>query len=185
MGRDLADKLLDAVQKYYLTDTDLKNLTGNRCTVLSYSQLKDILNIDELFYSAENDTYLDACILLYEEKKDSGHWVVLLKRDRSIEIFDPYGMKFLDEQLKFSNYNKEKYLSKLFKKSNRRYSFNTEALQITNKNMNTCGRWVSIRVLFHTYNNDKFIKFWHDLDVITPDDKIALCSLILDLNHVS
>lgn len=135
-----------------LSNEDILKLTDYKCNILIYKQLAEIDNLDDI-WKIENGIYYP-CIILYETTKNYGHWTCFIRiNSRVIEHFDPYNYK-VDEELKFvsENYrNKDTalpHLSYLISKSNYKTIIsNNFRLQQLKKNVSTCGRWCSLRVI--------------------------------------
>lgn len=126
--------------------------------IMEYSQLSNYNTIDELL---PNET--DAIFLLYEEKENYGHWVLLSKYDDKIEVFNSYGDKYIDEPLYWVNINQRRklgsakpYLTNLLKNTNfKNYDILFNAYDFQNDNnlkIATCGRWCCLRLKTILYN---------------------------------
>jgi len=121
-------------------------------------------------------------VVLYEIKKDFGHWVLIFKSPEGIEHFDSYGYK-PDDEFSFipNNYKTlmsgqdNKYLLNLLSKRNdvnyNQYHFQAEGPYAT------CGRWAILRYLFKDLTIDQFYnmikKSAHQLN-ISFDELVAL-----------
>ena len=57
-----------------LSDDDLRRVLGDDLKILKYSDLDNYNDLDELLPNP-----VDYCIILYEERLNSGHWVCLCK----------------------------------------------------------------------------------------------------------
>ena len=159
------DTFITNAEGHDLSNDDIKNITNGKCKVISYHELVSINKLDDLFVNN------NACIILYETKQNFGHWTALIKQnDYQVEFFDPYGLD-MDSELNIAKYNNTPYLTNLFNQTNYRLITNKTQLQHLVSQVNTCGRWCSMRVvmknipigqfanLFTTnqhYNND----FW-------------------------
>lgn len=88
---------------YSLSNTDITNSLNGKCNIIMYEDLRNVDNIEDVLIN-------DCCIILYQNTKNNGHWVVLNKRysDETpiFEFFDSYGGA-PDSQLKYSDYNAE------------------------------------------------------------------------------
>ena len=71
-----------------LSDDDLRKLLGPKLKIVKYSQLDSLTDLNQLLTQP-----VDACILLYEQAPNVGHWTGLLKYDGIFEHFDSYGGK--------------------------------------------------------------------------------------------
>lgn len=142
-----------------LSGKDIMNMLGSECKILRYSNLKNINSLDDFMKMYR---YV---IVLYEWKKDYGHWTALIKlQDGSnrIEFFDSYGTK-PDLMLKKlpirirNNFGMDlPEILRLLTTSNHKIEYSPYKLQSTNPNIRTCGKWCVIRCLFDHLNNDNF-----------------------------
>jgi len=66
-----------------LSDDDLRKLLGPKLKIVKYSQLDSLTDLNQLLPNP-----VDACILLYEQAPNVGHWTALLKYDEIFEHFD-------------------------------------------------------------------------------------------------
>ena len=133
--------------------------------LLTYLDIANADDIDELF------NHNNKIILLYiMEKLENGglggHWTCLY-RDRHnnhIHFFDSYGLD-IDAEEKYvplSNKNlfKEnyKYLTELLDNSN--YNILHSKYKLQGKNTQTCGRFVSLRLLNKDLDDDEFFNIF-------------------------
>lgn len=158
--------------EYSLSDIDLRNNINSN--IVSYSDIKKYKNIDDLL---GND---NKCIILYETKKNSGHWTCLYKVEKTIFFFDSYGnnidlqLKFIPKQINESLGQDHKKLIELLYNSPYKVEFNEYKLQKLKKDINTCGRWVLIRLMYPNIS----IKYFKNLfskkliGEISPDKMI-------------
>lgn len=139
--------LLDKYKDVALSDSDIRNLLHDQTNIQVYGDLRKFSSIDELLKP------YNCCIILYEWKKNFGHWVLLSRTDNLLEYFDPYG-KFPDyyidqltEPWKSESHQNQKWLSRLMLNSNYELSFNEFPFQKLGKDVRTCGRWSVIRCM--------------------------------------
>lgn len=136
-----------------ITNSKIKKLTGRSLTnfeiidalegktkIIMYSDLKNVKNIEDILEPYEN------CIILYQNSPMSGHWVVLNSRHNCYEFFDSYGGD-VDSQLKYANFVKTPYLSRLLEKTKALVICNPFELQEKTDGVNSCGRWCLLRVM--------------------------------------
>ena len=128
-----------------LSDEDLRRILGSGVKIIKYGQLSDYDGLDALLPKP-----VDFCIILYEEKLDSGHWTALSKYDGRYEHFDSYGVP-PDSELHWVNLKMRQrlnemtpYLSNLLKKE--AYIYNTVKYQSKDHDVNTCGSHVAHRL---------------------------------------
>jgi len=149
------DRLVDKLEEYPLSNKDLLKSLNNKTKVLKYEDLKKYNDINNIFYPYNN------FILLYQKSKTSGHWVCLIKRRNEIEFFDPYGV-FPDEQFKYLQYKQPLYLTKLLLNSNCKIVYNNKKFQEKDKNVNTCGRHILLRLVASHLNLDEYKKLFQN-----------------------
>lgn len=161
------------LMKKPLSNFDIIKIVGD-CLILTYDQLKDYNNIDDIL------NINGICILLYQTKKGYGHWCALLKRQDFIEFFDPLGYKPDDELLKVpSNLRKilgqdQPHLSYLLLSSPYNIEFNNYKLQKNVKDVNTCGRHCAMRCLFIEYNIDEYYNMIKNIKGLKPDELVTV-----------
>ena len=157
------------IQKYemelarMMSDSDIERYLGQD-SIIKYSDLANYSNINELL---PKDT--DFKVVLTEQEYNSGHWCCLLKYKNIIEWFDSYGMR-PDGQFTYINTIKKNLLgqggnmlTKLLKNGkdkNQTVFYNKRRFQVTDNNINTCGRWCVARILAMRvgYELDDFIE---------------------------
>jgi hypothetical protein len=132
------DKLISKLTSSPFSDQDIRSFVS--CKVIPYEELSRYDTIDEVLSR-------DKCaIILYQIREDFGHWVAINKIHDNIEFFDSYGYR-PDEEFKFAKFNKKPYLTRLLIKSPYQIIYNPYKLQKDGFDMNTCGRWVVLRIL--------------------------------------
>jgi hypothetical protein len=138
---------LSAIIKDPLDNQELLQYLPN-AKILTYNQLADYQNINELLPNEK-----DFFILLYQQQPNVGHWVSVDKIGNTISYFDSYG-KPVDEPLDWNSDHLNKmlgqsndYLSNLLDNSDYNIEYNNVKYQNSNNNVNTCGRFVVLRVL--------------------------------------
>ena len=162
---------------YALGDDDIMNICDNKVKIISYEDLHGYNTIDELL-----EPY-GAVIILYQATKQIGHWVAVIKHERTrssqnrtIEVFGSYGLK-IDEQLQFSTYNMqlhggtaEPHLTNLIDASGYKKIYNHTQLQSYNNQIATCGRYASLRVRFRDMPMDSFVKLFTGASGLSNDE---------------
>jgi len=143
-----------------LPTSDEYILNKIKTNIVTYSELKNVNNIDDVFIN-------DSCIILYEKTAgDVGHWCCMVKRNNLISYFDSYGREpdpyiYLRGQYP--------YLSKLLYKSPYNLEYNEYDYQ--SKNVSTCGHHCIVRILFKYKPLKKYQDFMNqfknDDDVVT------------------
>jgi hypothetical protein len=120
-----------------------------------------------------------AIFLLYEMKKDYGHWCAVIKQNKdTIEFFDPYGV-FMDNELKwipiqFRKVSNQYYpqLTALFYESPyKNLTYNEHPFQHKGNNIKTCGRWSACRIVFRDLSLKEFAQLFKKAN---SDDIVTL-----------
>lgn len=130
------------------SDKDIDYYIGNG-HIIKYADLANYRTINELL---PNDG--DYCVILLEQKENSGHWTALLKYKNIIESFDSYGcrpqygLKFVSTYMKQLLGQTGNLLINLLrtKSKGQEVYYNKRQLQQINDNVNTCGRWCVARI---------------------------------------
>jgi hypothetical protein len=172
-------KILKA-EDFDLSDSDILRITDNKTKIYLYSDLEQFDNIDEIL-----EPY-GCCVILYQLEQNVGHWICLIKnKNDTLEFFDPYGLS-IDEELKYSEFNLRRHggvvtphLTALIDKSNYKLITNTAKLQKFKEHVNTCGRWVSMRIRFKDVSLSKFIKLFTDNKCYNGDWFVSAMTLLV------
>lgn len=130
-----------------LSNGDIENFLGHKPNLITYKELKKYDDIDKVLGK------YGYVIILYETKQNFGHWTLIFKRNKNtIEHFDSYGLK-PDDELKFiktlfkiTNGTYQPYLTYLLLKSGYKIEYNEFPFQQMKQNINTCGRWILLRL---------------------------------------
>jgi hypothetical protein len=155
------EKIIQKSEVVDLSDTDILNITNGRCAIHTYADLERFRTIDQVLGD------WNCAVILYQHEEDFGHWVTLFKVDKNtLEFFDPYGIE-IDRELKQSPFNTRRHqgkivphLSHLIKQSRYRLIQNRKKLQSFKQDVNTCGRWVSLRVRWRYIALEKFVQMF-------------------------
>jgi len=150
---------------YSLSNSDISKFFDNKIKIIIFSQIADYNSLNELLYP------YDRVVILWETSKCRGHWTCCFRnKAQEVFFFDPYGIK-PEGELKFSA-GKNKLLKqqkntllRLFKGHYVRY--NDIPLQKWKTGINTCGRWVILRLCCDDLNSYEFA----DLIKKCSDDK--------------
>ena len=119
---------------------------GRETKILRYSNLDEHGDLGELLPNAA-----DACVVLYEDKPDKGHWTGLLKYGGLFEHFDSYGNR-VDAPLHWINMRQRRLLGEVessltrLPKQEDRYIYNNADYQSKDNSINTCGSHACHRV---------------------------------------
>ena len=176
------NKYLKDSENIDLSSEDILNITNNETSIITYQELENIQNIDELF------TNKDVVTILYQTKQDFGHWVCLIKHSSSLlEFFDPYGLN-IDEELSMANYNlrlhegvRVPHLTNLINKSNYNVIYNKAKLQQFIEHINTCGRHVSVRIKMKHMKLYNYVKLMTSDKCLNPDEIVSLMTILYSL----
>jgi hypothetical protein len=165
-----------------MSDADLERYTGvTPDKVIKYSELINYKTIEELLPTDKSFR-----IILLEQRPRNGHWVTVLRYGKTIEVFDSYGgtidneLKYIPEVMKRMLGEDKKHLGRLLKAvEDRQVIYSKKRLQKLKGGINTCGRWVILRILmmkqfFYTLN--EFLAFIDNAvkdTSFTPDELVA------------
>jgi hypothetical protein len=145
------------IEAYPLSDSDIQQYLPD-VKIYMYSDLSNYSSIDELLPNP--NSYL---ILLYQDSENTGHWTCILRQNKTIEFFDPYGkypdteLRWVDNEIRENLGITGKFISNLFNKSKLKIVYNTAPYQHTGDSINTCGRHVVYRLL----NRNLSLKDYH------------------------
>tara|TARA_R110002153_G_scaffold25979_3_gene81894 strand:- start:1454 stop:1948 length:495 start_codon:yes stop_codon:yes gene_type:complete len=149
----------------------LKNV---KCNLIQYKDINQYNSIEDLLGKYKK------CVILYHTKKDYGHWTCLYENNGTIFFFDSYGfipddeLKFLHKDLKAELNSNHRYLTQLLYNSNKPVEYNEYQLQDRKKNVNTCGRWVILRLKYPKISvNDFYDIFKESSKYINNDELIT------------
>lgn len=174
---------IEKAQSVLLTDGDIDHFTYGRCNIFTTPELNDVSSMDELLGKH------GAAAILYETSIEghtaNGHWCALTKRSSdTVEFMDPYGIRIDDE---------EKWMSSEFKVQTQQYSrltqlindpscpyrvvYNREVLQKLSPKINTCGRYVALRIRLKQLSLLDFVKLLKS-DGFTPDGWVTAMTIL-------
>jgi len=132
-----------------LTDGDIEKHTGLK-EVLKYSELSKYKTIEDLLPT--DKSYV---IILIEDRLNSGHWVAVMRYNKTIEYFNSYGAKW-DTDWKFinrmvrmilgENTNEMTRLMDTAKADGWDTICNKHRFQKISSQIQTCGRWCVLRI---------------------------------------
>lgn len=143
-----------------LSGGDVSDLLNGKTKIITYPELNKYESIGELLEPYGN------VVILYLNTPNSGHWTTLFKypNEPGIEFFDPYAM-IPDHEFKFIDNREElgeeyAMLSRLLLEYSGPIEYNDNKFQRFAKNINTCGRWVVLRLLLRSMSLEEFKKFF-------------------------
>jgi len=143
--------ILDRFKEYALSDADIREFEPNT-NIFTYPYLNEVSHIDEVL-----DRNGRAIMLFLTENEQTGHWLAIMKRGKTIEVYDSYGKKpdsaeFIsnlgagkDDMERFGQ--SEKLLTDLIRDSGYKLEWNKNAVQPGSKGVNTCGRHAVMRLM--------------------------------------
>jgi hypothetical protein len=151
--------------QYFITNFDLESKFPH-CKIVKYAELDQYESIYDLLQNR-----MDFCFILTEAKHNEGHWTVLIRNDNKFEYFDSYSdspkyildfiPRYMNQQLG-NNWSQD--LGKIIKsiKPSDKFMYNKFPLQQEMQDVNTCGRWVILRVatfLKESLENKQFVSY--------------------------
>lgn len=163
-----------------LTDTEMRELTGNEIPIMTYSELVDKGVLNVLL-----STPSMACIFLIRQSMTYGHWVLIwLKtkgKEKGLYFYDSYGNEVDSHEYKknvSTNVLKaveqdEPYLLKELYDSGFRIYFNEYPHQEKNDKIATCGKHCIVRAEFLDMDTDDYNDMITKGD-LTPDEKVHI-----------
>jgi hypothetical protein len=157
------DKIFDDIEMVPLSDAYIQNIFPD-IPIILYSELKNVKNIDDILIN-------NACIILYQIKRNSGHWVCIIKHDNLYEYFDPYGHK-IDYYIGKCR-NKTPYLSRLIFGTNKKAISNNYKYQEIGQHIATCGRHCICRVLLKNISLKEYHAIFKNTSKIQSDDLVT------------
>jgi len=160
-----------------LSTTEVMKIVNNKANVMNYRKLQKYDNIDDALGK------WGAVILLYESRLNFGHWTLVFRADDgTLEHFDAYGckpddeIKHVPEYFRKLHYNKIPHLTYLLYMSNEPVRYSQYKLQKLNPKINTCGRWVAMRLLCRHIDEDQFHDLMTKPKYINPDYLVTLAT---------
>lgn len=150
-----------------LTDEEMRHLMNNKVNLVTYSKIKDYASIDELLGPYKR------CIILFETKKNYGHWCCcFLDRYRQLHFFNSYGdyggkyqgypdayLPMISKEIRIECNENHPYLSELFLNSDYELEYNDYQYQKLGDKIKTCGYWVVLRLFLEKFTDDEFRDF--------------------------
>lgn len=159
-------------KSYALSGGDIENLLNGEVNVMSYDEIADCNDIEDVL--GEHDK----CVILYKTKQNYGHWTCLYRNGQGINYFDSYGemvndpLNYVPKWLHQELGQDHKHLIQLLLDSNEEVHYNNHKLQSDRAGVNTCGRWCCIRLMYPEITVDEFGKMFKRKK-LKPDDIIV------------
>jgi hypothetical protein len=156
-----------AAMSYMVSAKDLKKLLGENLKIIKFANLADYNHITHLLPNT-----MDCAVIFFADEMQGdttiGHWTCLMRAGNKYEFFDSYGLSPAEDlahipreaRVKFGE--QINYLKNLLK--NVKHSHNHIDYQRWGTGINTCGRFVIIRLYSFNqgYTNPK--QFHHLMD---------------------
>lgn len=155
-------------EKKLFSFEDIKKYIGpentNSIIFITEDQLKHYHSLDQLI------SHGPCVILLAPPHAFTGHFICLLPFHDHIEHFDSYGYSVLKE----IQFTQNPILQQILNTSHKKIIENKKRYQTMREDINTCGRWVVIRLLLQHYTLDEFDKLVSQYKPLSYDE-IAVC----------
>ena len=171
--------ILDNLKKDPLSGSDLNDMIEEQIPITRYSDLSKIGHIDEVLDDFGRG------IVLYNWNESTGHWIGLLKKGNTIEFYDPYGNSttalpnFLQipANIQHETGMDKDILGHLIEASGYNMIYNKMKHQQKERDVNTCGRHVGMRLLLSTLTNEEYNdRMRHYKKQVNLDDLVSLVS---------
>lgn len=170
------NKILDDLKKYSLSNFDIQELLKGKANLLTYLELKEYDNIDDVLGK------YGACVILYLSSLNYGHWCCIFRspKKNTLEYFDPYGytvdyaLKFAPEHFRKVNGLEYPHLTYLLYNSPYNIEYNNYKFQKLGNGINTCGRHVVTRLLLRYLTIEQYNKLMKKYKNIKPDDFVTI-----------
>ncbi len=157
---------------YSLSSTEILSLYPNRVQIVVYGDMCDVTSIEQLFEE------VNLVVILFETSPSYGHWTLLINRPDSdvIEFFDPYGMvpdtelAYIPKDFRRQSCQDFPRMLELLYNSHKQVRYNNFDFQKQGPGINTCGRWVLLRIVFSRFDEYQFkgivdnLCDWYDSD---------------------
>lgn len=164
-----------------ISDDDLRRYFGDNVdkNIIKYNELSNYSKITDIL--PEDKTFK---IVLFENDVNTGHWILLLRYGKTIEFFNSYGLKpngdfaFVSKIKNWFLGQNPDYLKALLtdaEKQGFNVIYNKRRLQQMKKGINTCGRWIILRIILMKFLNQDLQGFLDFIDNLvnrydyTPD----------------
>ncbi len=164
-SNNIMNRIINKMKALPFSSSHILEAVEDKANLMTYSELARKESLDDVLGKH------GAAIILYETKKDYGHWVCIFKVNKNtIEFFDAYGMG-PDEQLKYVPKNFRKsvhedypHLTEMMEDSGYNIIYNTKRLQKHRKDVSTCGRHVALRLILRDIPMNRYINLFKGQD---------------------
>jgi|SRR5580658_1094211 hypothetical protein len=154
------------------SNEDISNYLNSHVKIVPYDQLINYDTIDELL-----EPY-NKVALLYLTKQNFGHWCCLWLNKGILNFFDSYGgvpdseLKMIPQYFKAQSNQLKPALTYLMYNGPYPVNYNQYRLQKFAEGVNTCGRWVCVRLKYPDITEDKFYDLFTE-DGLNPDSLVV------------
>lgn len=176
------DQIIKQLNNYALTGRQVLEIIDNKANILTYPQLMKYDNIDDALGPH------GALILMYMTTDNYGHWTCVFRRDdNTLEFFDSLGGKPDDQIMKIPEYYRNvsgqdmPHLTALLYNSGDNIIYNEFKLQEESEDVNTCGRFVALRLFYRHLTQEQFAKLMTMFEDYNPDDVVSLLTFNVGL----
>lgn len=173
------NRVLEAAMATPLSDTDIRHVLGSSIGIITYQELEDVKDLDEIFDDQGR------CMLLYLiSGPTSGHWVCLQRTPEGVEFFDAIGSKQgggrPDSQLAWVPAHKRADLGedsprlmRLIREKGVPLVYNKVKLQDKDRAIATCGRHCCVRLLKRALLLDDYVDAITSIKNVSPDEFVT------------
>ena len=144
--------IIKRLENTALSNYDILLLLDNKVNIVLYPDLYKYTSIDQLL-----NPY-NCAIILYESRKHYGHWCSIIKRDNSIEFFNPYGglpddcLNHINLDFRIESNQVIPILKLLMHESPYELHYNEFQFQQKGYDIKTCGRHCVVRCMLKKYD---------------------------------
>ena len=170
--------ILKYLEKEPFSEDEILRLVDGHTNLVVYPQIPAYRSIDELLGKH------GACIILYVTREDRegvfGHWTCLFRvGPKLLEFFDPYAYP-PDGELVFTRPSSPPVLTDLILRSPYNVVYSQYELQRrNNRNINTCGRHVGMRLKFRDLPNRAYVAMMRSLPPLNPDAIVTMLTAFI------
>lgn len=170
---------INSLKQKALSSDEVERAIDGKARIMSYPQLDNYDSIEKAWGKDK------AIILLYETSDSFGHWVLVMKTSKGIEVFDSYGSSIgkPDDELKIipKKFRKESnqdypHLTKLLYQSGLPVEYNEKRLQKDGSKIATCGRHCIVRLLTRDMPLAEYQKRITSNKKYNPDDLVTIAT---------
>lgn len=189
MKKNKFGKLLDDInrsEEIPISNEDILRITNSQTKIVLYEQLAEMRGQDFINLFTKETNY--NIILLYQLDTGAGHWICIIfdiEDTQQFYHFDPYGL-YPDHMLDRMYPHRE--LLRLYDECGASVDVSKYKFQAIANNVNTCGRWASVRSLYFYMTNDEFIDYFTKTkpsQLIKNYDHLVSVMTMVPLNYIS